>query len=171
MVKTSLLAVAALSVLVACPGASAQEKDYGKRPDWSLTGPDGKKVSASDFDKKVVIVDFWATWCPPCRKEIPGFIELHKKYKEKGLVIVGFSFDRDKDTHDKWIKENGLNYLSIFAQTEEGKAEIAKFEKLIGAIEGIPTTLVLNKSGNIVYKHVGYGSVEDFEKILKPLFE
>jgi thiol-disulfide isomerase/thioredoxin len=163
----------ALAAVAACGSSisAAQEKDYGKRPDWSMTLPDGKKASASDYDRKVVIVDFWATWCPPCRKEIPGFIELQKKYKDKGLDIVGFSLDRDQDTHDKWIKEQKLNYLSIFAQNEAGTKVVDSFQKLIGEISGIPTTVVINRKGNIVYKHVGYGSPEDFEKILKPLLE
>ena len=146
-----------------------QEKDFGRRPDWSLTGPDGTTISAAEFEHKVVILDFWATWCIPCRREIPGFIELQNKYKERGLVIVGLSFDRDKDIHDRWIQANHLNYRSIFALTDEGKTEIAKFERLIGQIEGYPTTIVINKHGEIVYKHVGYGSLEEFEKIITPL--
>ena len=164
-----LLSVAACGTLWGCSMPVGQEKDFGKRPDWSLAGPDGTKISAADFDQKVVILDFWATWCIPCRREIPGFIELQEKYKEKGLVIVAFSFDRDKDIHDRWIKANHLNYLSLFADTEEGKVEVAKFERLIGQIDGFPTTIVINKEGRIVYKHVGYGSPEEFESIIKPL--
>src|SRR5438132_1468243 len=160
-----MLKLVAASIAAAGLLAAPQEKDYGKRPDWSLKLPDGKKVSASDYDGKVLIVDFWATWCPPCRKEIPGFVKLQKEYADKGLVIVGFSFDRDVETHDKWVKEQALNYLSIFAMSDDGKAVIDQFQKLIGEIKGIPTTLVINKKGEIIYKHVGYGSPEEFEKI------
>ena len=155
-----------LTLLLSC---SSQGSGYGTRPDWSVKLPDGRKVSASDYDGKVVIVDFWATWCPPCRKEIPGFIKLKQEYGDKGLEIVGFSFDKDADTHDRWIKEQGLNYLSIFAQNDEGKAVVDQFQKLIGEIAGIPTTVVIDRKGKIVYKHVGYGSPEEFEKVFKPL--
>ena len=102
-------------------------------------------------------------------KEIPGFIKLKKEYGEKGLEIVGFSFDRDEATHDKWVKDQGMNYLSIFAMNDSGKKVIEDFQKLIGEIRGIPTTLVIDRKGQIIYKHVGYGSYEDFEKIIKPL--
>jgi thiol-disulfide isomerase/thioredoxin len=162
--KALIAAVTALALF-----SPQESKDFGKRPDWSITLPDGKKASAADYDKKVVIVDFWATWCPPCRKEIPGFIKLQKQYAEKGLVIVGFSFDRDQAAHDKYVKEQGMNYLSIFAMNEAGQAVIGEFQKLIGEIKGIPTTLVIDRKGQIVYKHVGFAEPEEFEKIIKPL--
>jgi thiol-disulfide isomerase/thioredoxin len=164
--KTLIAAMTALVLL-----APQESKDFGKRPDWKVKLPNGKTASAKDYDGKVVIVDFWATWCPPCRKEIPGFIKLQKEYGEKGLAIVGFSFDRDQSTHDKYVKDEGMNYLSIVALNDEGKAVIESFQKLIGEIRGIPTTLVIDRKGHIVYKHVGSGEPEDFEKVIKPLLE
>jgi len=164
MRKLVLASIGLAALLFSC-----QSRPAGRRPDWSLTLGDGRKVSAADFDGKVLIVDFWATWCPPCRKEIPGFIQLQKEYADKGLVIVGFSMDKDPQTHDRWIKEQGLNYLSIYANTDEGRAVVDQFQKVIGEISGIPTTLVIDRKGQIVFKHVGYASPEDFEKVFKPL--
>jgi thiol-disulfide isomerase/thioredoxin len=163
-----IAALLAAALLCSCGGGTASS-DYGRRPDWSVTLPGGKKVSASDYDQKVVIVDFWATWCPPCRQEIPGFIELQKKYADKGLVIVGFSFDHDPTEHELWIKQQGLNYLSIFADTDAGRAVVEQFGRQVGEISGLPTTVVIDRQGRIVYRHVGYASAEEFEKILVPL--
>ncbi len=152
-----------------CSAPRGEERDFGKRPDWCLTGPNGSRICAADFDRKVVIVDFWATWCPPCRREVADLIELQAKYKNQGLAILGLSFDRDKDIHDQWVRANQLNYPSVFVDTEEGRAEVAKFERLIGPLEGFPTTLVIRRDGLIVYKHVGYASSEEFERILRSL--
>ena len=162
--------LAACLAVLAATGCQGSATDLGRRPDWTLTLPDGKKVSASDYDNKVLIVDFWATWCPPCRKEIPHFIQLKKDYGGKGLEILGFSFDREEATHAQWVKEQGVNYLSIFAETEAAQKVVEQFQKVIGQIEGLPTTLVIDRKGQIVYKHLGYGSYEDFEKVIKPLF-
>src|SRR4026207_2495384 len=116
MIKVLSAAVTALALL-----SPQESKDFGKRPDWSVTLPDGKKASAADYDKKVVIVDFWATWCPPCRKEIPGFIKLQKGGGERGLACGGCSVDREQAAHDKDVKDQGMNYLSIFAMNEAGQ--------------------------------------------------
>jgi thiol-disulfide isomerase/thioredoxin len=162
-------ALPALGLAWICSCSSAHPRDYGNRPEWDLTLSGGKNLSAKDFDQKVLIVDFWASWCPPCLKEVPGFIELQKKYQHRGLVILGFSFDRTPEAHDACVRDRGLNYVSVYSQTEEGKQVVAEFEKSIGPITVLPTTLVIDRTGVIVFKHVGYGSTEDFEKVITPL--
>ena len=169
MSKRFLLALLLLPAVVSSC-ASDGIRDYGRRPDWSFPLPNGKKVSAADYDGKVLIVDFWATWCPPCRKEVPGFVELQKKYADKGLVVLGFSFDHDEEEHLKFLKLLSVNYLSIFASNEHGERLIAQFEKVVGDVRGLPTTLIIDRKGQIMYKHVGYGYPEDFERVITPMF-
>jgi thiol-disulfide isomerase/thioredoxin len=133
-----------------------------KPPVWELKDPDGKLVKSSDFDGKVVILDFWATWCPPCKAEIPGFIELQKKYGEKGLVVIGVSLDEQGlSVVKQFMKEFGMNYPVVMGDV-----------KLMQDFGGtaIPTTFVIDRSGKIVAKHVGFASKETFEKEITPLF-
>lgn len=176
MSRTWMVAVALLVTLGLAWGASGESqagngKVLGRMPAWKLAAPDGKVLSSADLKGKVLIVDFWASWCPPCKKEIPGFIALQKQYGAKGLQVVGFSLDRTPEDHSAWIRANGVNYPSLFANTPEGQKVVASFEKVIGPIEGIPTTVVVDRSGQIVFSHVGYGSKEDFEKVVLPLLK
>ena len=137
-------------------------KRPSRAPVWELKDPDGKPVKSSDFDGKVVILDFWATWCPPCKAEIPGFIELQEKYREKGLVVVGVSLDEHGSSKVKqFMEELGMNYPVVMGN-------IKMMEDFGG--EGIPTTFVIDRSGKIVAKHVGFAPKEAFEKEITPLF-
>ena len=133
-----------------------------KAPVWELKDPDGKLVKSSDFDGKVVILDFWATWCPPCKAEIPGFIELQKRYGEKGLVVVGVSVDEQGSSVVKqFMKEFAMNYPVVMGNF--------KMMQDFGGT-AIPTTFIIDRSGKIVSKHVGLASKETFEKEITPLF-
>jgi cytochrome c biogenesis protein CcmG/thiol:disulfide interchange protein DsbE len=142
--------------------AKAGHTTLGKAPDFKLKALDGKEVKLSDFKGKVRIVDFWATWCPPCREEIPDFISLQKEFKGKGLEIIGVSVDREgPEVVKKFGKEFGINYTSLLANEEV----IAAY----GGIRGIPTTFVIDREGYIVKKYVGATSKETFEKDIKEL--
>lgn len=142
------------------PAESATTKQPS--PAWELKDVDGKTVKSSDFAGKVVVLDFWATWCGPCRMEIPGFIELHKQYADKGLVVVGVSLDRDGASAVKpFIEKSGINYHIVLAD----EAVVSAF----GGIEGIPTTFIIDRKGQIVHKHDGYAPKAEFEAEIKPL--
>lgn len=135
----------------------------GKAPDFSLKrARDGKEVKLSDYKGKVRIVDFWATWCPPCKAEIPDFISLQKQYQKQGLEVIGVSVDRGgPDVVNQFAKEHGINYTSLMASEEAVAA--------YGGIRGIPTTFVIDRQGNIVKKYVGQVSKDQFEKEIKAL--
>ncbi|MDR4507925.1 MAG: TlpA family protein disulfide reductase [Candidatus Brocadiaceae bacterium] len=112
---------------------------------------------------KVVILDLWATWCPPCRKEIPGFISLYKKYKDKGLEIIGVSFDENgPEVVPPFMKAMGINYPIYL-----GGGDIARKYEL----HAYPTTIVYGKDGKAASKHVGYASEEEFEDELRELLK
>src|ERR1700733_13575868 len=109
-------------------------------PEWQLNDPDGQPVKLSDFKGKVVILDFWATWCPPCRAEIPGFIDLQKKYQDQGLIIVGVSMnDGGVDTVKSFVQKMGMNYPVVMSDTNVVSA--------YGNIEAIPTTFIIDRTG------------------------
>lgn len=133
-------------------------------PGWELSDLDGKTVRSSDFKDKVVILDFWATWCPPCRAEISGFVELQKKYQAQGLAIVGVSVDQaSADTVKMFVQKSGINYPVVLADTNI----VAAF----GGIEGLPTTFIIDANGRIVKRHLGFTEKSDIESDIKPLLK
>ena len=110
---------------------------------------------------KVLIVDFFATWCPPCRQEIPGFVDLQKKYGAKGLSIVGVSVDEGPSgLVESFAQELGINY-SLYQAT----GDMSRKHR----IRAIPTTYVYDKTGKKVKTHIGYVSEEEFEKQITAL--
>jgi len=128
-------------------------------PAWKLKDVDGNVVSSDQFKGKVVVLDFWATWCGPCRSEIPGYIRLQKKYAKDGLVIVGASTtDQGPDVVKKFIADHGMNYQIVV-----GGEDIASE---FGGLEGIPTTFIINRDGMIVDKKIGALETDEYEKLL-----
>lgn len=131
-------------------------------PDFKLRGLDGSEVSRESLKGKVVVVDFWATWCPPCIEEIPGYIALQDKHGKSGLVIVGVSLDRKGPAHvQKFADKNKINY--VLAMGDDALAEA------FGGIEAIPTTFLIDRNGQIRHKKVGAMAHEEYEKLLLPL--
>ncbi|MEO7598513.1 MAG: TlpA disulfide reductase family protein [Opitutus sp.] len=154
-----------LGLLIA--GASfvdAAPVDPVPAPKWTLKDVNGKPVTFDQFQGKVVVVDFWATWCPPCRAEMPGYVALQKKYGKDGLVIVGMSVDaQGPGVVKKFIEQNGINYTIVMAD-DEVQAEFAGKEP----IAGIPTTFIIDRDGKIRDRKVGAEPTESFEKRLIP---
>ena len=146
---------------VKTPVKPTEKMAWGDAADFTLPSVvDGKPVTLSSFKGKVIILNFWATWCPPCRMELPDFVQLYAAYKDKGLVIVGVGLDEGgAEVINKFMQKQPLNYPVLAGNKDVTKA--------YGGIQGIPTTFIIDKDGNIKNKIVGARTKEFFEKEIK----
>lgn len=136
-----------------------------KAPDWTLKDVDGHDVSFDQFRGKVVIVDFWATWCVPCRHEVPGYVALQEKYRADGLVVIGISVDRQgPPAVKKFMAAYKVNYLMVMADDDVAE----KF----GGMSNFPTTFLIDRDGLIRDRKEGVVDQAEYErrvlKYLKP---
>jgi len=123
---------------------------------WQITGLDGEDLSSSAFEGKAVLVNFWATWCPPCRQEIPDLIALDKTYRESGLVILGISLDQNGEEAVRgFARKTGISYALAMANPAVFQA--------FGQIEFLPTTFFIDRDGDVVKQHRGYADKETLE--------
>ncbi len=142
-----------------------------KAPDFTLADLNGNWVSLADMKGKVVLLNFWGTWCPPCRREIPDFIKLYEKHKESGLEIVGVTLrSGTPEQIQKFVDDWAMNYTILTdIQGYETQMVTQRYGQAIGEpITGVPTTFIINRDGNIVKTYVGPRTEEMFFRDLKP---
>jgi thiol-disulfide isomerase/thioredoxin len=134
------------------PGATA--------PDFSLQSLDGRAVRLSDFRGKAVLLNFWATWCQPCKLEMPWFVELEKQYGPQGLQILGVAMDDSgKDNIAKFARDLGVNYPVLLGQESVGDQ--------YGGLEYLPTSFYIDRNGKVVQRVFGLRSRSDIEDWVK----
>ena len=140
--------------------------DIGSRlPDFNVEDLQGRKISSADLQGKVVLVDFWAIWCQPCKKEMPGYQKLLDRYGSHGFAVVGFKFDTMMDMEDptRFAKKIGVRYPLAVATDE--------LKQKFGGIEGLPTTMVYDRQGILRKKVIGFEYTDVIEADLKPLLD
>jgi cytochrome c biogenesis protein CcmG/thiol:disulfide interchange protein DsbE len=129
--------------------------------DFVLKDQHNMPVKMADYKGKVVLLNFWATWCGPCKIEIPAFVELYDQYKDKGLVIVGISIDDSPEQLQGFMKEFRMNY-PVLQMTPD-------VETAYGPFYGYPTSFFIARDGSICIKHLGPATKEQFEREIKAL--
>jgi Peroxiredoxin len=152
----------------ALPAAQAQGESQwtGKAAPsvGNLKTIDGKTVSLEGYRGKVVVMDFWATWCPPCREAIPSLKSVHGKYGKKGVVVLGVS-NEEKSTVAPFAKKNNMTY-TVVADPSGGNKALEAY-----GVQGIPTLLVIDKKGKVRLHEVGYnpGMAAEMDRLLPKL--
>jgi len=167
MGRAAPLGAAILGLLLAAPaalGGNAGEAGgpFLRAPAIRIPALSGGWVSLSQFRGKVVIVDFWATWCPPCGALISNLAALHRAYGEKGLVILGIALDREgAEVVAPFVRQERVPFPVLLGNREVRDA--------FGRIESLPTTFIIDREGRIVRRMVGYHTYEEVENECAPL--
>jgi thiol-disulfide isomerase/thioredoxin len=145
--------------------AVKSEKDRKAAPDFALKDANGQTVKLSDYKGKVILLDFWATWCGPCKIEIPWFIEFEQTYKDKGFSVIGVSMDEEGWPVVKpYIQERKVNYRILLGTEQVGQ--------LYGGVDSLPTTYLIDRSGKIAAVHIGLETGKDgFQNEINRLLE
>jgi peroxiredoxin len=131
--------------------------------DFTLKDPAGAKVKLSDYKGKVVLLNFWATWCGPCKVEIPEFVDAYSKYRDRGFVILGVLSEDDPPQQEleAFMSEFKMNYPVMRQHTG--------LEESLGSLYGLPTSFVIDRKGQVCSKHMGLFSREDLEREINRL--
>lgn len=130
-------------------------------PDFSVTDLDGRKLTLSDYKGKVVLLDFWATWCSPCREEIPHFVEMQNQYGPQGFQVIGVSMDDDAKPVHEFARQFKLNYPVALGDD--------KLAQRYGGVLGLPVNFIIDREGHIYSKHLGATDVSVFDNEIKYL--
>ena len=132
------------------------EKPRSSNPEFSLKDLNGAAVDSANYKGKVVLVDFWATWCVPCREEIPHFVEWQKQYGEQGLQVVGLSMDDTMSPVRTYVAEHAMQYPVAMADDKT----IAAF----GGVLGLPVNVLIGRDGKVITKHAGVTDIAALQK-------
>ncbi len=135
-----------------------------RRPEFTLPDLDGRQRSITEWDGKVLALNFWATWCPPCLKEVPEFVLLQEKYRAQGLQFIGIALQRPEEVRE-FVAEHRVNYPIL-----AGELEVVKLAEAYGNhIGALPYTVIIDRDGQIAHVKTGVLPTEEAERAIRPL--
>ena len=140
-------AAIACVALLALPAVAATDA-RSPAPDFKLSGPNGSSVSLSQYRGQVVMINFWASWCGPCRTEMPILESIHRKYKSLGFTMLAVNVEPDSNAADKWLKTTPVSFPVGY----DRDSKVSKLYK----VEGMPSTIIVDRHGNTRVLHRGY---------------
>jgi peroxiredoxin len=161
------LFAAAVAILASCSYIPdnvrlKSENERKATPDFALKDSTGALVKLSDYKGKVVLLNFWATWCGPCKIEIPWFMDFQKTYKDRDFAVIGVSLDEDGwDAVKPYVEEKKINYRVVIGNDQ--------VSQLFGSIESLPTTLIIDREGRIASMHIGLVAKNTYQKEIEHL--
>ena len=159
-----LLGACSTSVRLDKAAAVKPDQDRKSAPDFTLKDADGRPVHLSDYRGKVVLLDFWATWCGPCAMEIPWFMDLERRNKDHGFAVLGVSMDDEGwDAVKPFVAKLGVNYRVLLGNDLTAQ--------LYGGVDALPTTFLIDREGRIAAVHVGLADRRDFEDGVERLLQ
>lgn len=156
--NAALLPILLTFILSSCSSSDTPATgQLGNAPGFALEGMDGKTIDFDQYKGKLVLVDFWATWCPPCRRSIPHLAELHTKYSNQGFEVVGISLDNTgRESVATFVRDYAIPYTILMGTQETA------MKWNIGS--GIPVAILVNRQGAVVEKVVGYKDTQFWEE-------
>ena len=137
--------------------------DINKAPDFTLTAMNDSVYNLRKLEDKVVLINFWATWCGPCKIEVPWFVEFAEQYRDAGLVVVGLSVDDTADRIEAFVDEYDVNYPMLVGLGRED------FQEAYGPIWGVPMTFFIDREGTVCRTHAGIATRDELEKDITDL--
>jgi peroxiredoxin len=159
----SALIFSACSSSTSADSAGAQkERDRKPAPDFALKDVNGQTVKLSDLKGKVVLLNFWATWCGPCKLEIPWFMDFEQRFKDRGFAVIGVSMDDEGwEIVKPYLEERKVNYRVVIGNDHIAQA--------YGGVDALPTTFIVDRQGRIVSTHVGLVRKSDYQNDIESL--
>jgi thiol-disulfide isomerase/thioredoxin len=146
--KSKLCVAGWLAVVLALAAPVNAEDASGPAPDFTLTSRDGRAVSLSDLKGQVVMINFWATWCGPCRKEMPLLEQLYQRYERLGFTLLGVNVEEDRNDAEIFLKDTPVTFPILF--------DPANSVSKLYDVSAMPSTVLVDRAGNVRFLHHGY---------------